>query len=549
MVNYIKTKDNLNSMNKIFLFILIFFMSFSSVFSAQEVLTYYDFEEGTGSVVIDKTINNYNSLITGAIYSNTIFKFGFYGMDFSGTNQWIESIGETPNSNEYAVSMWVRPSSQGGFRSFFDSHNTALGQTHEFEIKHDFSSGGFYVDYVDSLSVTQTQQLDSVLIPENDVGWTHFVVAVDYTTKNLTFWKNKVNVGTINLPLLYRSASPQNNIRIGTSVDGNLDYNGGIDEVRILNFIPSDIQVAQLYDANTIIFEDETPSEEEVIEIVETLPYTIIQSTTPINSSSVINQVLFSANLDYESTCDLYIDDSLTYTFENILAFSQLKSLSIGNHSYFVYCSFQDGNISYYDISNVTYFEVEEGNPSTINFVFMSEDFSVTSQNLYVITPCLDKGILIPTISKPYNRYANKNDVYFDKVSSGQATFTLPLGKYEFCLINGIAQYNVEDGFSSVWEVNNVQNQLKLGDYDLPSNVTSTFFVGLETSDLYKVSNPKWWGTSWVEIIAGLVLLILGVLMIWVGIVMKEPKVILVGGILCAVALGFQLPTLLAILT
>jgi len=251
------------------------------------------------------------------------------------------------------------------------------------------------------------------------------------------------------------------------------------------------------------------------------------------------------------ASCNLYVDNIFTGEFNNILAFNSNQLLTQGLHDYFIYCFVnpdENGTVQF-ELTNVTQINVIEGEPAQVDFIFSSSEFIVSDFPLFMITPCVNKGIYLPLVNKPYPQIAT-GEVYFAPVVNTVSSFNLTAGEYEFCLIHGYGQYNVANGFSTEWHINQVFRQLEIGTYDIPSNVTKTFLIGLETSDLYKVSDPKWWNTSWVAIITGLIGVALGLVLIAVGVIMKLPQAIVIGGIVALISLGFQItPLILGIVT
>ena len=107
-------------------------------------------------------------------------------------------------------------------------------------------------------------------------------------------------------------------------------------------------------------------------------------------------------------------------------------------------------------------------------------------------------------------------------------------------MINGVGQYNLEGGYSDIWYVNQAEHQEILGKFSVPSNVTQNFVFSIDQSDIYPVTNPKWWNTSWIEIIGSLIAFIIGLILLWAGIETKDGKIVLVGGLLVMMSLGYQ---------
>lgn len=542
MENYINNKKENLSMNRIALMFFTLLILISSAFAVDTEMIRWEFEEGSGVVTFDTSGNSWTGILAGAIFTGGgNQKWGNYAVEFDGSQDWIDGIIATDeNSSQTTISFWTYGNVNNTQQTFFVAENNDTTLLLDWD---DLPTPRFRFTYEDESQVLKTIYPDNVQL--NNSQWYHHMIMIDYSTDRFLYYRDN------NLKYNQTLTNPNEPtealaFRLGNTFPGVRDLNGRMDEFRAFNFIANETQRTSLYTSNTIHIPTLTLEEQgelifEELNITGTEQINLINTHTPYLNSNLTNKIQFQANLNFESSCSLYINNNLVSEFNEILAFNYETSLSLGEHNYLMYCDYVDNQTLYYDITNFTSFNVIEGSPSTINFIFLSTHFDINSQSLYASTSCLEKGIIIPGVTQPYNRYANPNPVYFEEVSQGQVSFTLSPGTYEFCLLNGIVQYNTADNYSEVWQVNNLLNQLDLGTYDVPSNVTTTFFVGLETSDLYKITNPKWWGTSWIQIIGGIILLVIGLGLIAIGVEMKEPKAIVMGALLSTIALGFEI--------
>lgn len=546
---FIKVKNQESIMKKITLLFFLMIFMLSSAFAITEKIN-WQLEEGSGSIVFDSSGNDINGFLTNAVWSSSFSQFGSYSIDMDGNDDYITSLSSFILPVNFTLSFWVRKDVDTGLDYYFmfNSIDEDLG----FIV--DSNTNDIYLEYFNSTGNLTTFVLENFDVP-NDV-WVNYVIAYSKDLNELDYYRDNTQIlNKTALPGGYLATTTLKSLRLGADNNIENELNGWFDSFRGFDGILNASQITEVFSNEPVIPGvtipgSEPPVQNETTPLTGSAQFNIINSSTPIEGTNLTNQINLYANLNVQASCDIYIDNSLYSSVDNIIAYNELATLSLGEHTYFLYCDFVDGGILYYDFTQPITFNVIEGSPSTINFVFSSSEFAVNSQSLYVVTPCLDSGIVIPSVTKPYNRLANPGDAYFEQLNNGQASFTLPPGNHEFCMINGIAQYNTADGFSDVWQLNQVQKQLKLGDYDIPSNVTTTFFVGLETSDLYELTNPKWWGTSWTQIIGGLILLIIGIICIAIGVEMKEPRAIVIGALISAIALGFQVGTLvLGVLT
>lgn len=273
----------------------------------------------------------------------------------------------------------------------------------------------------------------------------------------------------------------------------------------------------------------------------------IIITLDPINGSNVNQPFVISGILNVTSTCDLYINNKKEYTNENILGFSnQVSKLEKGEHEYFIACTTEgNDNNSYYEVSDIRTINVESPQDSTIQFLIQSNDFNVKEKNLFMVTPCLEEGIVIWGSGRSKYSMINNPDVYISPLENNIATFELQPGEKEFCLINGIAQYSNTSGYSSEWYINQAEKQIQVGNFNVGIEENSAYGITVSNQDIYNPYDPRAWGTSWVSIIGSLLSVIIGLGLIIGGATMKINGAVLGGVVLVLAGLGYQASNLI----
>lgn len=556
MERNIKLKHiEINMIKKLILILVLVSVCIFNSFADELQVIHYNFEEDDGNaLIIDSSgYSNHAVHIFGG-WSSVAGQFGT-GINMNAPTTFAVDtflkVEEFPSDEGiWTGNFWYRPNTFSGVRYLMSVFgNSSIEQSFYVTYSSPNQISTLWFRYRDNASVMHDINLTSY---NNTLSnWKMLTFIIDFPANEVYYSVDGSTLSQVPInssqPINYApTTSP---LRFGASPTFNLaqTFEGRYDEIRIFNYEISQTDILNLFYFNNITL---SSPDEELVVINGTSPLDIINTYTPSSGEEVINAVKFDVTLNYEASCDLYVDNVFIHSVEDILAFTYYDELSIGSHQYFLYCSFVSGDTLYYDVSNPTYFDVITGENSVIQFVFTSSEFSVSDYPLFMVTPCLNKGIYLPLVNNPYPLIANLGGVYFAPVSNDIATFNLTQATYDFCLIHGYGQYNVANGFSDNWHINKVFRQLEIGDFDIPSNVTKTFGIEISNSDLYYVSNPQWWGTSWTTIITGVIGFLVGLALIGVGVVMKLPQAIVIGGIVTLISLGFQLtPLLIGIVT
>lgn len=545
-------KESKSIMNRFYLFLITITILLSSSYASQINLINWQFEDGTGSIVTDLSPEpKYNGVLSnGANFETTNVRFGFHDVDFDGGNDVIQTTIQNRfyeeggnNDIDYSISLWFRPDDFAQQTLF---HYYGINDLSTTELRmHPTDVNSRVLRYKDEFQNFQEVVLSST--PDYSTGeYHHIVLNINPVNDEVQVYFNNVDVGTYAITN-YAPYEQTYTLRLGADRNLNNDYDGDMDSFRTFNFLLNQSQVADLYNNNNIVLSnpqiEEEEQEQEITNINEVSIITI-ENYVNQNNNSLMQKENFNVQTSQESTCELYIDNSYYAESKDSVSHVFNNKLNIGQYEAFTYCYYEQDNEKFYQLSNTSNINIISNPSGEITFNINALDFNQEQYALYVVTPCLEPGIVIPGITQKYGSNANPNGAYFQRVQNGQASFNLVEDKYEFCLINGQISYDRND-YTNNYNANEVFNQINLGEFDLPSNITSTYTLNVEQFDIFGKTNPKAWGTSWVAIISGLIALFLGVLIVIVGVTQKIPQAIVFGGIMTLFALGYQVSNLL----
>lgn len=536
-----------NYMKRLFLFFILTSALLSTAYASNSPLVIWQFEEGGGGIALDDSGNNYNGILNDVTYTSAS-KFGTYATSYATSSSFVITDMGTNLPNVLTIEGFVYPNTNSNDPIFaiYDSElNFSIAYYFDANFERTFT-------YKDNLGGTQTRILDSTIIPNSQ--YYSFYFELNFTSEYGYYYRNNVLIGNFSLINIDTATNNQTIIvKMGESQDASLNLNGRLDAVHIINGALNSTARTNLFNTNTYEFTignetgggggNETPTPPV---ISGTSPYNLISSYSPANGTNVSYPLQISTNLYNKASCDIYANNKYVDTVANILSFTaNVPEAGTGNITYFLYCYLVDANNTLlYDLTNITHVLVNEPSPSTLNFVYSSTDISVPDEPLFMVTPCLNPGIVIPFSGRSQFSMINNPDVYFAPLVNGIATFNLPAGTHNFCLINGIGQYNNPNGFSSTWYISRATHQEDIGKFSVPSNVTQNFYLTIDKTDIYDITNPQWWGVSWVDIIGSLIAVVLGGITMYIGIETKSGKIVLAGILLVALGLGYQLGNL-----
>lgn len=531
---------NNNMINKTFIFMIMIMTLFSVSYAVDQELLRYQFEEGGGSIVLDTSGNNFHATNNNAKYQDTEVAFGTYALDFDGGSDYVTSINPSSIQEQISFSFWAD----------FDTNNQDVlfhiyDTTDSFKLLFDSNSAGsINLQYLDVSNIQRTHNLSSTQFALNNMY--HFALNFDFINQSFEVYINNVLDATGNIDFQVSRESSSSLLRLGADRDGNVEFDGDIDEFRVFNFILSDTQISSLYNTNTI---DIYVAPEEEPEYIEQLD-DIINLVSLEDGDSVPALYVYEVSLLKKADCDLYIDNSLYYAHNNSLGFSKVLLLENGLHTSFLYCEYVLNNSLYWNLTSIIEFNITDRPPQQVTFNIIGNDFNSDDLDLWITSPCLDKGIGGEFTGKDYQPYMaryNPNGAYFSKVIDGYASFNLTPETHEFCLFHGRIIVN-SDGKTNNYDVVSHEAYINLGNIDIPNNTTSTFTIKLDEFDIYEVYNPKAWGKSWTGVIGGLMLLILGMITLFAGFRSDNGKIVFSGVILVLSALGISIGGFIGVL-
>ena len=517
----INNKTHSNNMIKQFKVMFIFMMTIT-LFSFMNVnsvsLVNYPIDEGFGGVIFD-TVNVGMSGVSSRpkdTFWSPISRHGLYSV-YPKPGKFINVLipnypALTPQTNftlelEYMPSNLIlgTPISKLGTYSFSVNGATQTGTL-------TFNTG-LIVNTVPIFNITPGK-LNSLFLTWNG---THYDV-----------YSNNISQTPLGIPQILPLAITINPLNLF-----NLNFDGVIDEFEIYNFSSNQAMINSLYTGTTTFVNNGNAT----IPIINQL----IKNNSPNINTTFMENVDFGVRLNQIGTCNLYVDNNFKKTYSNILTMTDRISFNnnYGNHSYFFNCF----NTNFNELTNDTLFTVKKTPNTQINFNFIGTDFVASSKPLEVVSPCLKSGVHIPFVNTEFSSSANPRGAQFKDVQNGQATMTLQAGTHEFCLIHGLVSY---DSYNKTVNYNplKIYNQIKLGDFDLPNNLSTSYTFTLDNFDIYGKTDPKAWGTSWVALISSIIGLLLGLGLVGLGVTTKSPQLAVMGALLLMFSLGYQVTNL-----
>ncbi len=545
MKNYLNMGFELTIMKRLFIVLVMLLSVLSLGYSydtPQEILR-YQFEEGTGSLILDTSGSDNHAVVDGGNWDNTAGRkaFGVYSYKLTNDDS-IRMINTIPMFEQFTFLGTI----------FFENKadKNTIGQVYSgtnvyFQLVYDRTLARFEVSYLDSLNIFQTIAVPSSSMLDNtkhNIGLTYN----SYTGLLKFYLDNNLK--------LNQSITPKNlststiNIIFGEKYDYTDGFKGNFDNFRVYNFELLQSEINQVITTNYFEVPETFPFKPEEPPINDTTTFNIINTYTPQTSANITNQDQIKVSLNNQSNCQLYIDYSLVKSYNDILGFSyDLNLLALGDHTYFVYCEFTKDSTLYFELLSIQSFTIIS-NPQTITFQITGTDFNVNDEDLFITTPCMNEGFsAIGTDYKPYRSEYNKGGINFAFVENGFASFNITGQENEYCLYNGRIIVNEEDKTTN-YDPIAIYGSLDLGTILTPNNITSIYVLSVDKFEIYDKVNPKAWGQTWTGIIGGLILLVLGIVLLIGGLYAKEGKIVIGGVLLCLSAFGITINGLLGVL-
>jgi len=530
-------------MKKISLVMLLFTLILSTAHAVdQHQVLHYDYEENGGSIILDSSGNNNHGIVNNGRWQTTASAFGTYGFDFDGANDWIDVIVPATLGTEFSVASWVKPDSDSSIVTMLHTEDTGI--MGRFQLENDQFLDTFSLHYIDDSSSPQTLVLGSALAPG---VFTHIAISIDAENNLIKYYNDNNLILDVAVPNGYQQTVTPSISRIGATLSNQQDYDGDIDETFVFDFLISDTQVSELFNTNTLtLILDPIAPESPLADIENLVSIDLINSFTPSENETMQSSEKFNINLNTVGSCEIYVENELYKIVEGQIAYTVSQNLNAGDHNYFLYCYYDNNNTRYFELTDLISFTVENDPPGTITLNLRAEDFDPNGLALYFTTPCMEQGIYLPGISPKYSAAANPDGIYFQRIVDNSATFTVDAETHEFCLVNGQIFYD-QNGPTTNYHPNVVHNQIELGEFDVPSNLTSAYTVSVENFDMYGKANPKAWGQSWISLIGAIISLLLGLGILALGVTQKIPQAVLIGGLLVLFALGFEIANILLV--
>jgi len=521
----------MENIKKIISFVILMLMfGFVSISATtQHELINYQFEENGGNVIIDISGNNIHGSNTGCSWT-TNKKFGNYALDFDGDKDYITISNAQQIPRELTLSFWFRAytNSDDILINIYDS--TDLLQVW---VDKDGGSDNLYLKYKDTSGIINNLNLDDVNFGN---AYSHIVLVFDFENSSIKYYRDNVFKDSFNLTAMSRE-SVTNMLRLGANIDSNQnEFDGFMDSFRLFDFLANETQINDLYNNNHItLFTDET--EENETQINNTISERIINYVLPIDNAIISNQDLIEANLLRSANCELYINNNLMESYNNVLGFTYpLLELQNEDYEYFVYCYYIENGTKTYELSNITTFQIIKPSRAIEFYLYDKMGNPLNDyDDLYLATPCF-------TDKEMSKYYSPDKKAYIQHLTNGMATFNLSYSaSYEFCLLHGKLN-SIEDEFSLKYDLVDIDKQTELGELFVNNN-TYTYSLKIDDTDLYKVTAPEFWGKTWASLFQMIIGIILGGLIILIGLMAGVDKLIVVGGLIIAIGMGVGITT------
>lgn len=219
------------------------------VYAQQEILIHYNFEEGTGTNIIDQQ-NNSNATLNGGTYSGARAVFGIYGLSFNGAGEYFTSNQNITPALNQTILLHFRPQADTGANVIFEHTNIYNASTYHRHLYFDADTNNLVYGYYNT-----TGNHNTITIPNSSLTlntYYHLGFSHSHENNELTIW--------INDNIIYEEIIPNeisfNNqpapFRVGGHFSMAQELRGSVDEFYILNFKPTTEQVNSLRVNNNI---------------------------------------------------------------------------------------------------------------------------------------------------------------------------------------------------------------------------------------------------------------------------------------------------------
>lgn len=205
----------------------------------------WDFDELSGSVVLDSSGSNHGSLVNQPIRTTSKF---LGGLDFNGSHEYV-SVPDHPSldfgAGDFTIEAWIRTADTSGT---IVSKRVNYGRGHYVGYVFMINDGRLLVQLSDAANSEQNY-LSSSSSVVNDMQWHHVAVAIDRSSSvGGKVYLDGVNILTFN-PKRTGDISNSSALTIGKTSDGFDYFDGQIDDVSLYGKALSSSEIASIFTA------------------------------------------------------------------------------------------------------------------------------------------------------------------------------------------------------------------------------------------------------------------------------------------------------------
>lgn len=511
-------------------------LSLTTIYSVDDLLLEWRFNEGAGSILFDSSGYNNNGLITNEIWVTRPVLFDSYSLYFNRRDSFISSLSNANTPDKITLSVWFYPIIYNDYYLFTIKDTDEL-----LSLEYNYAGGNIIVNYINN-NLEPAQVIISNTI--TNYNWHNIILSMDLINDTLSLWyDNSLLVNNYTLPGGYHKSNTLKVLTLGRGLN-NYPFDGYLEDFKIMSGLINSSEVNEIYTTGKITI---IKSEDDNNTVIDNVNKTNFISTS-LDNVTVLDSLEYNLELfsEQKATCFIYLDKSL-YTEFNILNYNVVKfEFDKANQKQIdINCYYYENNTLIYDYKNYKFNITLPTN--TVTFIVTGKDFDVNNESLYIATPCPNEGYSAIGVKTGYQPKYNPGGIYWQRLDNGIATFNLSEGNYNFCIFNGRVNYE-EDNFTTNYNVLSKNGILNLGNLSIPSKLNYVYKISLEKFEIYDKINPKAYGKSWAGLFSSIIGLILGSIILMVGLETRNGKITIAGTILVLFALGFTFNGLVGVL-
>jgi hypothetical protein len=289
-----------------------------------DMIAYWPFEEGSGSVTYDITDNFHDGTLCNGASFSTDYYLGNFSIYFDGSDDYID-VGVIDLGNEFTICMWTKiTSTHSMIRTFIANSVSGAGKD---GIRIGVNSYGTadqkIIAYIGNGTTYNDGSTNSGIYEFNQ--WNHVAVVVKRTEGRIRLYYNGDDV--TNDSIIGNDFNVTNTINLGRMLDDKWFLNGYLDDVRIYNRTLSGSEIMVL--ANPF----KTASGK--------------SQTQTVIYPNPFNDELFLDNVADVSKIELInlMGESVKITMNNKLAHIAMDVRDLAKGYYILRCTKTDGNI------------------------------------------------------------------------------------------------------------------------------------------------------------------------------------------------------------